>query len=128
MDAKHGLLITATICRRDGDAVYLSRDQGATWQVILHRLDKGVMDFRLSYMQPRFNGGGNLIHWLTDVKIDPHHPDTAWFNTGTGVFRTRNLTGDPVHWEESQRESVSSSTPLPSFPIIIRVFPERSAS
>ena len=100
VDAKHGLLITATICRRDGDAVYLSRDQGATWQVILHRLDKGVMDFRLSYMQPRFNGSGNLIHWLTDVKIDPHHPDTAWFNTGTGVFRTRNLTGDPVHWED----------------------------
>ncbi len=100
VDAQHGLLITATICRRDGDAIYLSRDQGRTWKTVLHRLDTGVMDFRLHYMLPQYNGGGNLIHWLTDVKIDPHRPDTAWFNTGTGVFRTRNLQDDVVHWSD----------------------------
>ncbi len=100
VDARHGLLITATITRPDGDAIYLSRDQGRTWTTILHRLDVGKMDFRLSYMQPRFNGGGNLIHWLTDVKIDPHRPDTAWFNTGTGVFRTQNLREEVVHWSD----------------------------
>ncbi len=100
VDARHGLLITATITRPDGDAIYLSRDQGRTWTTVLHRLDAGKMDFRLSYMQPRFNGGGSLIHWLSDVKIDPHRPDTAWFNTGTGVFRTRNLRDETVHWSD----------------------------
>ena len=100
MDAQHGLLITATISRRDGDAIYLSRDQGRTWTTILHRLEKGRMDFRLTYMLPRCNGGGNLVHWMTDVKIDPHRPDTAWFNTGTGVFRTQNLTADEVVWQD----------------------------
>ncbi|MBQ8201179.1 MAG: exo-alpha-sialidase [Clostridia bacterium] len=95
-----GLLITATISRRDGDAVYLSRDQGRTWRKILHRLDVGEMRFRLPYMRPCCNGGENLIHWLTDVKIDPHDADRAWFNTGTGVFRTGNLRAETVVWED----------------------------
>lgn len=100
MDARHGLLITATIHRKDGDAVYLSRDQGSSWRKVLHGLHTGRMDFRLSYMKPCCNGGGNLIHWLTDIKLDPHRPGTAWFNTGTGTFRTRNLTDETVVWQD----------------------------
>ena len=102
MDAKHGMLITATIHRQhqDGDAIYLSRDQGKTWKPVLHGLREGSMDFRLSYMRPEYNGGHNLVHWMTDVKIDPHRPDTAWFNTGTGVFRTQNLRSNVVVWQD----------------------------
>ncbi len=101
IDARHGLLITATIHRqKDGDAVYLSRDQGQTWQKVLHGLDVGRMDFRLSYMKPCYNGGKNLIHWLTDVKMDPHRPGTAWFNTGTGTFRTQNLLDATPVWQD----------------------------
>ena len=100
VDAQHGRLITATIHRRDGDAVYLSADQGRTWRTILHRLEVGSIAFRLPYMRPECNGGRNLIHWLTDVKISPHDPDVAWFNTGTGVFRTRSLTAETVCWED----------------------------
>lgn len=100
VDAKHDLLITATIGRRGGDKVFLSKDRGNTWKCILHGLDVGKMDFRLSYMKPCYNGGNNLIHWLTDVKMDPHRKGVAWFNTGTGVFRTENLTGDTVIWQD----------------------------
>ena len=102
MDAKHGMLVTATTHRQhqDGDAIYLSRDQGKTWKPILHGLREGRMDFRLSYMRPEYNGGGNIVHWMTDVKIDPHRPDVAWFNTGTGVFRTQNLRDDVVVWSD----------------------------
>ncbi len=101
MDAKHGMLITATIHRQhqDGDAIYLSRDQGRTWKTILHGLHTGRLAFRLSYMRPEYNGG-SLVHWMTDVKIDPHRPDTAWFNTGTGTFRTQNLRDDVVVWSD----------------------------
>lgn len=101
MDAKHGMLITATIHRQhqDGDAIYLSHDQGKTWTTILHGLHTGKLDFRLSYMRPEYNGG-SLVHWMTDVKIDPHRPDTAWFNTGTGVFRTQNLRDNVVVWQD----------------------------
>lgn len=100
IDAKHGLLITATIGRRGGDKVFLSRDRGNMWTCVLHGLDEGKMNFRLSYMKPCYNGGNNLIHWLTDVKMDPHRKGVAWFNTGTGVFRTENLTDETVVWQD----------------------------
>ncbi len=100
ISAAHGLLVTATIHRGDGDAVYLSRDGGSTWRTILHGLDVGRMDFRLSYMKPEYNGGRNLIHWLTGLTIDPHRPQVAWFNTGTGVFRTENLQDGTVTWQD----------------------------
>ena len=100
VDAQHGMLITATMNRRHGDAIYRSCDQGKTWTPILHGLNVGRMDFRLSYMRPEYNGGGNLIHWMTDVKMDPHRPDVAWFTTGTGVFRTQNLQDDVVVWQD----------------------------
>lgn len=100
IDARHGLVICATINRRGGDGVYVSKDHGSTWKCVLHDLDVGKMAFRLSYMKPCYNGGRNLIHWMTDVKMDPHRKGTAWFNTGTGVFRTGNLTDETVVWED----------------------------
>lgn len=102
ISAEHGMLVTATIHRQhqDGDAVYLSRDGGETWTTILHGLHTGRMAFRLSYMKPEYNGGANIIHWLTGLAIDPHRPDTAWFNTGTGVFRTQSLTEEAVTWSD----------------------------
>ena len=100
VDARHGLLITATIGRRGGDKVLLSNDWGNSWKCVLHGLDVGQMAFRLSYMKPCYNGGNNLIHWMTDVKMDPHRKGVAWFNTGTGVFRTENLTDDTVIWQD----------------------------
>lgn len=101
MSARHGMLITATTHRQhqDGDAIYLSRDQGQTWKTVLHGLKKGRMSFRLRYMLPEYNGG-NIVHWMTDVQIDPHRPDVAWFNTGTGVFRTQNLRDEVVVWQD----------------------------
>ena len=49
------------------------------------------MTFRAPYMRPECNGGHNLIHWLSDMVINPYDDNEAWFNSGTGVFRTKNL-------------------------------------
>lgn len=99
-----GLVVVSTISKGDGDCVYRSRDYGASWECILCDLVTGRMEFRTSYLKPCYNGGHNLIHWLTDVKINPFCPDEMWFNTGTGVFRSRNLasqTGmEPVVFED----------------------------
>lgn len=95
-----GLLVCTTICKQDGDIVYRSVDYGTTWESVLYGLSVGELAFRTSYMKPEFNGGRSLLHWLTDIKIDPHNKDTAWFNTGTGVFRTRNLTAEKVVFED----------------------------
>ena len=104
-----GLLICSTICKEDGDSIFRSFDYGESWEEILHDLDVGRMDFRTSYMKPCYNGGHSIIHWLTDLKINPFDENEAWFNTGTGVFRTKNLTGDEVvfsDWSDGLEETV----------------------
>lgn len=96
--AQPGLLVASTLGRDrvDGDAVYRSTDYGRTWEVVLHGLEIGQMKFRTSYMLPEHNGGGNLIHWLSDVKLNPANPNEVWFNSGTGVFLTENFLAEEV--------------------------------
>ncbi|MDE6845703.1 MAG: endoglucanase [Lachnospiraceae bacterium] len=106
---KPGLVVCSTISKEDGDSVYRSYDYGQTWEEILYDLDKGRMDFRTSYMKPCYNGGHSIIHWLSDFKINPFDEKEAWFNTGTGVFRTRNLTDKEVvfsDWCDGLEETV----------------------
>lgn len=86
-----GMVVCTTMVKDDGDSVFRSYDYGESWQQILHDLDEGEITFRAPYMQPECNGGHSLIHWLSDIKINPYDDREAWFNSGTGVFRTRNL-------------------------------------
>ncbi len=87
-----GMLLAATIVKDDGDSIFLSRDYGASWQQILYDLDEGDLRFRAPYMRPECNGGHSLLHWISDIKIDPFDPNEAWFNSGTGVFYGNQLT------------------------------------
>lgn len=89
-----GLLAASTIVKDDGDSVFLSMDYGSTWKQILYDLSEGEISFRAPYMRPECNGGHSLIHWLSDIKINPFDDNEAWFNSGTGVFRTRNLKAE----------------------------------
>lgn len=86
-----GMLVCTTIVKDDGDSVFRSYDYGNTWEQILYDLQEGQIDFRAPYMKPECNGGHSLIHWLSDIKINPFNENEAWFNSGTGVFRTQNL-------------------------------------
>lgn len=90
--AMPGLLASSTLCRDIGDMVLISLDYGQSWQVALFDLSVGKMDFKTSYMKPAYNGNHSLIHWLSDIKINPFCPDEVWFNTGTGVFVSRYFT------------------------------------
>lgn len=92
--AMPGLLAASTICKDDGDMVFISKDYGETWEAALYDLSLGGMHFESAYMRPEFNGGHNLIHWLSDIKLNPFNPDEVWFNSGTGVFRSSNFTKD----------------------------------
>lgn len=90
--AKPGLLAASTICKDDGDMMFISFDYGENWEPALYDLSVGNIQFETSYMKPEYNGGHNLIHWLSDVKINPFNPDEVWFNSGTGVFRSTDFT------------------------------------
>ena len=105
----HGLLLASTIAKDDGDSVFLSRDYGASWQQILYDLEVGEIRFRAPYMRPECNGGHSLIHWLSDIQINPFDDNEAWFNTGTGVFRTQNLKDKDcffTDWNDGLEETV----------------------
>ena len=108
-DAKlPGRLICSTQCSGIGDVVFYTEDRGKNWTPVLHDLDIGEMQFdEVPYMKPEYNGGSNIIHWLSDVKIDPFDSTRAIFNTGTGIFMTENLddaiSGNPVIWRPSCR-------------------------
>lgn len=95
-----GMLVCSTICKDDGDAVFLSRDYGETWSMILYDLTVGKLHFRTSYMKPEFNGGVSILHWLSDIKVNPFNPNEVWFNTGTGVFRSENLLSEDCVFED----------------------------
>ncbi len=95
-----GLVTASTICKEDGDCIFRSRDYGQTWECVLYDLEIGQMAFRTSYLLPEYNGGHSLIHWLTDLKINPFCTEEVWFNTGTGVFRSKNLTAQQVVFED----------------------------
>ena len=104
-----GLLLASTIAKDDGDSVFLSRDYGASWQQILYDLEVGEIRFRAPYMRPECNGGHSLIHWLSDIQINPFDDNEAWFNTGTGVFRTQNLKDKDcffTDWNDGLEETV----------------------
>lgn len=88
--AKKGLLACSTLCKEklDEECVYISEDYGNTWRLSMKGLEKGGIYFRTSYMKPEYNGNRCLLHWISDIKINPFDPNKVWFNSGTGVFTT----------------------------------------
>lgn len=95
-----GLVVVSSVSKEDGDCLFRSLDYGDSWEIILYDLSVGVMDFRTEYMKPPYNGGHNLIHWMTDVKINPFDSNELWFTTGTGPFVTHNLLAQEVHFSD----------------------------
>lgn len=109
--AKPGLLACSTLCKEkeSPEIIYLSEDHGNTWRVSLRGLEEGSIHFRTSYMRPEYNGGVSLLHWQSDVKIDPFDPNKLWLNSGTGVFTTDALlSDDPAYhdWSDGIEETV----------------------
>ncbi len=91
-----GLLACSTLCRelKTVEAVYISHDYGNNWEVSLEGLKKGGIYFNTSYMKPQYNGGVSILHWMSDIKINPFNKDEVWFNSGTGVFGSDAFTSE----------------------------------
>ena len=101
--AMPGLLVCSTLCReKEGDEIiYLSKDYGNSWSVSLCGLEKGDLYFNTSYMKPEYNGNHCLLHWMSDIKINPFDPNEVWFNSGTGVFMTDALLGEHPRYHDA---------------------------
>lgn len=98
-----GVVVIGTVCHPAGETLFFSRDAGQHFTPVLHGLTVGQLDLTVPYMKPEYNGGGSIVHWVSDIAIDPFRPDRAFFTTGTGIFGTRNFTqaldGRPVRWQ-----------------------------
>jgi xyloglucan-specific exo-beta-1,4-glucanase len=99
-----GHLVCTTQCYNHPDAVLYSSDYGEHWFPVLQGLEIGRLDnSEVPYMKPEYNNNGSIIHWLSDIKINPFNSNQAVFNTGTGIFMTENLTdcntGETVVWK-----------------------------
>jgi hypothetical protein len=98
-----GTLMCSTITAKP-DTIYRSNDYGLTWKPIMSGLSIGKIDFNVSYHKPEYNGNDSLIHWMSDLKINPFNSDMAVFNTGAGIFMTKDLTkadkGEEVTWAD----------------------------
>lgn len=103
VDFCDGMLVLSEIGEAHQNSIYISIDNGESWKQILYDLSIGKVNFTVPYMKPEYNSGRLLVHWMSDIKINPFNSDMAVFNTGTGVFITRNLTdakkGISVEWE-----------------------------
>ena len=113
VDFCNGMLVLSEIGEAHPNSIYISFDNGDSWKKILYNLSVGKVNFTVPYMKPEYNSGRLLVHWMSDIKINPFNSDMAVFNTGTGVFVTNNLTdamgGMTVEWKplcEGMEETV----------------------
>ncbi len=107
IDYCKGLLLCSTGSVKGADAVFASMDAGEHWLPVLCGLAVGRFSpGEVSYMKPEYNGGGSILHWLSDIKINPHHPDEAYVTTGTGIFRCEGL--DAVRrWLSAEKKGMA---------------------
>jgi photosystem II stability/assembly factor-like uncharacterized protein len=94
--SRPGRLLVSTFCRYkpDHDEVFLSTDDGHSWQPVLEHS-------RMDHSQAPWCDQ-HTPHWIADLRIDPFNSSHALFVTGYGVYRTRNLEalehGGTVSW------------------------------
>lgn len=92
IDVCGGMLLCSTGSIKGADAVFASVDAGEHWLPVLCGLSVGEYSHgEVSYMKTEYNGGRSILHWLSDIKINPHHPDKAFVTTGTGIFCLEGL-------------------------------------
>lgn len=87
----HGDTVVVCSVGGYGDGVFISHDGGRSYDVI-KSTDLSRFRTDVPYLKPEYNGGRAPLHWMSSLRICPHDPDLAVFNTGTGVYAVCSLT------------------------------------
>jgi hypothetical protein len=88
-----GVMVASSFHRHQDfseEVVWYTNDYGASWKVI-HSEVVGKMDYRGVGYVDKNNGWGSAVHWAFDIQINPYDSNMALFNTGNGVWMTKNL-------------------------------------
>ena len=100
ISANEKYTLFSTVCDRHGDRMFRTADCGESWETVIRSRDPSNYRCNCSYMKPEYNDGTTVMHWASSVESDPFDLDTAFFNTGTGVFRIKGLLGNKVYFED----------------------------
>lgn len=109
LDAQNpSALLVSTFCRwKQHDEIFRSTDAGITWSPTLK---SAIWDASSAPYAARIKA-----HWIGSLAINPGNSNEAWFTTGYGVWRSKNLTdadrGRPVRWTFSD-EGLEETVPL----------------
>jgi hypothetical protein len=82
------------------DEVYRSTDSGTTWRAV-----KGSAQFDASYSPFLRNEDGTVRtgHWVSDIAIDPVHPDRVMYTSGDTVWGCDDVSNldssGTTHWQ-----------------------------
>lgn len=98
--ANEKYVLFSTVCQLSGDRMFRTLDWGESWETVISSGDPSDYCCRCTYMKPEYNDGTTVLHWESSVECDPFDLDTAFFNTGTGVFRIKGLLGGKVCFED----------------------------
>ena len=91
IDVKDNVLFITSLSGAFADTIYASFDKGNSYKILLQGNDIGKVEVDVPYMKPEYNGNSTVIHWITDLKINPFNKNHAVLTTGTGAFMTYNL-------------------------------------
>ncbi|MHB8060793.1 MAG: hypothetical protein ACYDHO_08185, partial [Gaiellaceae bacterium] len=95
-----GVMVASSFHRHQNyseEVVWYTNDYGAHWKVI-HSEVVGKKDLRGVGYIDKDNGWGAAVHWAFDIQLNPYDSNMALFNTGNGVWMTKNLrvADDPI--------------------------------
>lgn len=89
-----------TVCESGGDSVSISYDSGTSWKKVIRAHNGENYRCNCSYMDTTHNDGSTMMHWASSLEADPFDTDTLFFNTGTGVFRIREMRSGKPYFED----------------------------
>lgn len=92
-----GTVAVTTIDRyRAGDTLWLTRDDGATWEDVGKRSRRDVSATPFLSTDGK---GADFGHWISGLAIDPFDPRHVAYTTGATVYATHDLDrGGTVDW------------------------------
>ena len=87
-----GTVAVSTVDRyRHGDSLWISRDDGRTWDDLGARSRRDVSTTPFLLHEGK---GADFGHWISGLAIDPFDPVRIAYTTGATVYATRNATRD----------------------------------
>lgn len=91
-----GTVAVTTVDRyRHGDSLWISRDDGRSWDDVGPRSRRNVSETPFLLHEGK---GADFGHWISGLAIDPFDPAHIAYTTGATVYATHGVSSTSVNW------------------------------